>query len=111
VKQLQSTVVSTSQQCHVLFLEHFQIFTKNGILTILLAIFIYMCACDHGHMMVTPHSSQCHDLIVTWLLDPQYYSSMLSESSSPFSNPNCDSVFGASSSSIGVPSLCSTSAS
>jgi len=51
VKQLK--LILASQQCPMLFLEHFQILSRNGIFIILLTILTCKFACDDEHMMVT----------------------------------------------------------
>ncbi len=50
-KQLES--ILASQQCPMLFLEHSQILSRNGIHTILLMVVTCKCACDDEHMMVS----------------------------------------------------------
>ncbi len=71
---------------------------------------LYVCLWSHTYDG-DPHSfSWCHDLIVTWLLDPQHYLSMLSKFF-PSSYANCNGVFGSLSSSTRAPSFCSTNVS
>ncbi len=79
----------------------FQILAKNGVLTISLMVFTSLDVCLWSRTYDGDlHSSQCCDLLVTWLFDPQHFLSMLF-TSSPFSDVNCDDVFGSPSSSIG----------